>query len=82
MGIDIDAGKAFDTSGIGSKATLHFHKITVGLVLPGLVKYFQCQAGFTYQKEGTGVLGRKGFFELFDCVIFREKQSLFELYVQ
>ena len=82
MGINIKAGKAFDTSGIGGKASLHFHKIGVGLIFPTLVKYFQCLAGFTYQREGTGVLGRKGFFELFDCVTFREKQSMFELYTQ
>jgi hypothetical protein len=80
-GIHVKAGKPFDTSGVGSKATAYFHKISVGVVLPEVVEYFDCTAGFSFDMETTGVLARKGFFEAFDCVIFREKQSLFELYM-
>jgi hypothetical protein len=81
-GIDVKAGKVFDTSGVGSVATAYYHEIAVGVVLPKQVIYFDCTAGFSFDMELTGVLGRRGFFEAFDCVTFRERQRLIELYLE
>ncbi|MBP6343909.1 MAG: hypothetical protein KA403_08250, partial [Candidatus Omnitrophica bacterium] len=43
---------------------------------------FSCSAGFVVKMnpKGTGLLGRKGFFDLFEEVVFEQQKRVFKLH--
>ena len=70
-GIDIKPGLAVRTHGVGGvvKAYRHNIKLIVGN------KEFNTTADFTYDFP-LALLGRRGFFDLFKKVSFREKEKV------
>ena len=80
IGIPIREGKVQATSGIGED-TAYFHRVKVFVEIAGKTYYFNCYAGFMYSLDqiGLGLLGRHGFFELFESVSFRHNANVVEL---
>jgi len=80
IGIPIREGKVQATFGIGED-TAYFHRVRVLVELAGQVCYFHCYAGFMYSLDriGIGLLGRHGFFELFESIAFKDSASVVEL---
>jgi hypothetical protein len=81
LGFDIKKGRPIVTSGIGGNETLYFHTIAVGIIVRKELWKFQCEAGFSFKmnSKGTGLLGRRGFFDLFQEVAFNQQTSMFRL---
>lgn len=81
IGLDIKEGEPIITSGIGGNETLYFHDIEVGIIIGKELWKFKCQAGFSFKmnSKGTGLLGRRGFFDLFQEVSFNQQKSIFRL---
>jgi hypothetical protein len=81
VGVPVKQGKPLSTSAIGSGVELYFHEVITILHLDGELIPFKCLVGFTDQLDSHGVLGRNGFFGLFERVAFKEKEGLLELQV-
>ena len=81
MGIDIEKGEHLPTFGVGGGETIFFHKIKVGIVIKDEVWDFECYAGFSKKmsSKGVGLLGRDGFFDLFQEVSFNQGAKMFRL---
>ena len=80
IGIPIREGKEQATRGIGHD-TAYFHFVKVFAVVGKTRYYFNCYAGFMYSLDaiGMGLLGRHGFFELFEAVTFKQNLQIVEL---
>lgn len=75
IGINILGGKPVKISGIGYREiTAYTHKINIHL---GLIT-FETEADFSFE-EGIPLLGRNGFFNLFQKVIFDENFHTLQL---
>ena len=77
LGIDIKKGKALEFYGIiGDKKEAFFHNILIGV--GGLEK--ECYCGFSYEFDETkmpyGILGQKGFFNLFKVLLDYKKEQI------
>ncbi len=70
IGIPVKRGKAHDAQGLTGRGTVYFHDVKVLVSIFGRVYWFHCRAGFMYSLQSIGLLGRHGFFELFDSVTF------------
>ena len=83
LGIDVKSGQPSLASGFGGGGQWFYHKINALLVIDNLGIKFECFAGFSDQmnKLGIGLLGRHGFFELFEEVIFDQRNRIFKLKV-
>lgn len=81
IGLDIKKGRPIVTSGIGGNEILYFHKIAVGIIVRKELWKFECEAGFSFKMsaKGTGLLWRRGFFDLFQEVSFNQQKSMFRL---
>lgn len=81
VGIDVRSGKPTPMSGFGGKGQCFYHPIKVLAVIDKQIWRFKCFAGFSEQMNelGIGLLGRHGFFELFEEVIFDQRKKLFRL---
>ena len=79
--IDVKKGREIISFGVGGKETLYFHQVKVGIIVRSEVWRFQCLAGFSYKMnpKGTGLLGRNGFFDLFEEVSFNQNKQMFRL---
>ena len=73
-GIDVRSGKEQASRGIGSD-TAFFHQVNVRVFINNRQYQFPCWAGFMYSLDqiGKGLLGRHGFFELFDVISFKDQ---------
>lgn len=80
VGVPIREGQTQSTAGIGED-TAYFHWVKVFVVIGKTRYYFKCYAGFMYSLDriGIGLLGRHGFFELFESVTFKHNAQLIEL---
>ena len=80
IGIPIRNGQVQATAGIGDD-TAYFHALQVHVGIEAKVYYFDCYAGFMYllDRIGLGLLGRHGFFELFEAVTFKHNLGVVEL---
>jgi len=80
VGIPIRGGKLQATAGIGDDIA-YFHSVKVYVEIEGKPYYFDCYAGFMYSLDriGVGLLGRHGFFELFESVNFKHTAKVVEL---
>ena len=76
IGLNIELGKRLPTYGVGGQETLYFHDIKITLIIEGEAWGFPCFAGFSRKMnyKGVGLLGRRGFFNLFKGVEFLENQ--------
>ena len=76
IGLEIELGKKLPTYGVGGLEILYFHDIKVILIIEGKPWEFKCFAGFSRKmnQKGVGLLGRQGFFNLFDKIEFLENQ--------
>lgn len=77
IGIDIKKGKVLEYYGInGDKEEAFFHDISI--IVGGWEK--KCYCGFSYKLDETkmpyGVLGQKGFFNLFKVLMDYEKEQI------
>ena len=81
IGLDVYEGENIITNGIGGKETLYFHKVKVEVVIKDAPWVFECRAGFSTKlnTKGIGLLGRDGFFDLFQEVSFSQKVKMFRL---
>ena len=80
IGVPIREGKAQATAGIGDDMG-YFHTVKVLVVVGERRYFFNCYAGFMYALDriGIGLLGRHGFFELFEAVTFKHDAKVVEL---
>ena len=80
IGVPIRTGKVQATAGIGDD-TAYFHAVKVFVEINKNVYTFECYAGFMYSLDriGLGLLGRHGFFELFESVTFKQNARFVEL---
>lgn len=75
IGIDIKSGKTLEFEGVtGEKEMAYFHKVI--LFIGGWEK--ECYCGFSYnlKKMPYGILGQKGFFDLFKVSMDYEKEQI------
>jgi len=77
LGIDIKKGKTLEFYGIvGDKKEAFFHNVLISV--GGIEK--ECYCGFSYEFDETkmpyGVLGQKGFFNLFKILMDYEKEQI------
>jgi hypothetical protein len=77
-GIDVKKGRPVSSRGIGGKEELYFHKIKVGIIIQEEMWEFESEVGFSGHLI-HGLLGRRGFFDLFAEVSFNEKRKMFRL---
>src|SRR3990167_1225336 len=68
-------------AGFGGGGECFYNKINVMALIVDKVLRFECFAGFAERlnEMGIGLLGRHGFFELFDEIIFDQRNKLFRL---
>ncbi len=68
------------TAGIGDDVS-YFHTVKVSVVVGQRRYFFDCYAGFMYALDriGIGLLGRHGFFELFESVTFQHDAKVVQL---
>lgn len=73
VGIPVRSGKMQSTQGIGAD-TAYFHDVKVHIEIEHQIWSFSCWAGFMYSLDqlGKGLLGRHGFFKLFEAVTFKD----------
>lgn len=76
--IPIESGKRHRFTGVGGEGLAYFHQVTVQVLIEGRAWRFDCYAGFTPALDplGIGLLGRDGFFELFEEIIFDQKRRV------
>ena len=81
IGISIRQGKLQSATGITGSDLAYFHAVVVYVELNGKGYKFDCYAGFMYSLDpvGFGLLGRHGFFELFESVTFKHNTNAVEL---
>ena len=81
IGISIKEGTQIPTFGVGGKETLYFHTVEIGIVIKEQIWKFHCDAGFSFKMnmKGIGLLGRKGFFDLFQEVAFNQDKKMLKL---
>lgn len=81
LGIDIKSGKSVQMSGFGGEGQCFYHEVNVLVIIDNRTWRFKCFAGFSEQMNelGVGLLGRHGFFELFEEVIFDQRNKIFKL---
>ena len=81
LGIDIQSGKPAQMSGFGGGGRCFYHQVNVLVTIDSQIWRFKCFAGFSEQMNdlGIGLLGRHGFFELFEEVIFDQRNKFFKL---
>lgn len=59
------------TRGVGGSEKVYFHDITIGVVFGKSFYEFTSEVTFSKNLD-FGLLGRKGFFDLFDEISFRQ----------
>ena len=81
LGIDVKNGKPAKMSGFGGGGQCFYHKVNVLVMIENKIWRFECFAGFSELMNdlGIGLLGRHGFFELFEEIIFDQRSKLFKL---
>ena len=78
IGIPIRQGKLQSATGTD---LAYFHAVVVYVEINGKGYKFNCYGGFMYSLDpiGLGLLGRHGFFELFESVMFKHNANVVEL---
>ena len=81
VGLDIEAGKKLLAAGVAGGGVAYFHSVEVSFKIQDKQYSFDCYCGFmtSMDQMGIGLLGRHGFFNLFEKVSFNNKARLVEL---
>ena len=81
IGIPIRQGNLQSATGITGSDLAYFHAVVVYVEINGKAYKFSCYGGFMYSLDpiGLGLLGRHGFFELFESVTFKHNANVVEL---
>ena len=81
IGIPIRQGKLQSATGITGSELAYFHAVVVYVEISGKGYKFNCYGGFMYSLDPIGLelLGRHGFFELFESVTFKHNANVVEL---
>ena len=81
LGLEVTKGRRAQMAGFGGGGECFYHKIGVLVLIENKIWRFECFAGFSERMNemGIGLLGRHGFFELFDEIIFDQRNKLFKL---
>ena len=84
VGIQVQTGKRSITAGATGVGETYYHQVHVGVSIQGKPYGFDCYAGFTDGMNGIGIglLGRCGFFDLFEKVAFNTSTRMVELTVK
>jgi hypothetical protein len=72
---------AWCLQGLGGGDVIYFHTVTVRVVIQEQTWQFNCEVGFadSLNKMSVGFLGRRGFFELFEEIVFNQRRREFRL---
>ena len=70
IGISVRDGDQHRAQGVTAAGTVYFHDVKVWVSIGRRRYWFKCRAGFMYSLQSIGLLGRHGFFELFESVTF------------
>ena len=81
LGIPIESGKKALTVGVTGTGETYYHHLHVGVEVQGRPYGFDCYAGFMAGLDGPGIglLGRCGFFDLFQKIAFDASKRIVEL---
>ena len=81
LGLEVKKGRLTQMAGFGGGGECFYHKINVMALIDNKILRFECFAGFSERMNelGVGLLGRHGFFELFDEVSFDQRNRIFKL---
>lgn len=81
LGLDVKTGCLTKMSGFGGGGECFYHKVNVIVLVDNKILRFECFAGFSERMNemGIGLLGRHGFFELFDEITFDQRNKLLKL---
>ena len=81
VGLNVQSGKKSTTFGATGSGDTFYHNIHVGVTIQGQPYGFDCYAGFMdgLNAIGIGLLGRCGFFDLFEKVAFCTATKMVEL---
>ncbi|MBI4356254.1 MAG: hypothetical protein HY597_07420 [Candidatus Omnitrophica bacterium] len=81
LGIPVEAGSKLLTTGVAGGGIAYFHQVRVLFRLDNGNYNFDCYAGFmpSLDQVGVGLLGRHGFFDLFEKVAFNNTARIVEL---
>lgn len=81
IGIDIRSGSTESTMGATGAGQTYYHRVKVYIRIQGKLYSFDCYAGFMYELDqfGFGLLGRHGFFSLFESITLDSKNKRVEL---
>ena len=83
LGINIESGIHMPAHGVGGGDNWYFHAIKTWVEIEGQSWHWECMAAFSKGTDnlGIGLLGRIGFFELFEEVTFEQKNRIVRLKV-
>ncbi len=83
IGINVHAGGQDLTVGTGGSEVIYYHPIKVYVQIQGNTYSFECFGGFldSLDQLGYGLLGHRGFFDLFESVMLDSKRKIVELKV-
>jgi hypothetical protein len=81
LGIEIESGKRYPYVGATGLGLAYFHEVKVLIEVEKKRHRFDCYCGFTdgLSDMGVGLLGRHGFFEIFQSVKFIQNEKTVEL---
>lgn len=84
IGLDIEKGLYVPAGGVGGRDDWYFHDILVWVNIEAQAWHWKCRAGFSrgMDKLGIGLLGRLGFFELFEEITFDQGNRTVKLKCQ
>jgi hypothetical protein len=83
LGLDIEKGQPMDGAGVGGGDTWFYHNVRIWVEIDQRAWGFDCLTGFSFKMDalGIGLLGRDGFFHLFEEVTFDQNNRLFKFKV-
>ena len=81
IGLNVEAGKKAQVVGVGGLDVAYFHNVVIQFSLVGRSYHYSCYARFSTALDqlGFGLLGRHGFFDVFEDVSFDTKRKLVRL---
>lgn len=81
IGVDMKTVQQGISQGLGGGDIIYFHTVTVRIIVQEQTWQFNGEVGFadSLNNMGVGFLGRRGFFELFEEIIFNEHRREFRL---
>lgn len=81
IGLNVEAGKKAQVAGVGGLDVAYFHDVVIEFSVGNRSYHYLCYAGFSTALDqlGLGLLGRHGFFDVFEDISFDTKRRLVKL---